>query len=368
MNKIINLLIVLIIAAACNKSKPQAIKEEKFISELKKEILKEKIPGCGIVVIKNGKIVISESIGEADVAFSVPVDNHTIFSINSIAKIFAGTAIMQLVEDGKINLSNPISDYLNNLPIEWQKVTIRQLLSHTSGLPDIEDTENGGLIGGKGEEFAWEKVKNSPLRFMAGEKFNYNATNYLLIQKLIEKISGMDYEKFLLKNQFDKIGSKILFGNSFDVVENKSTTYSYYLKDKITNKYIKGEKLYEISEEFSPILKADAGAFSTVNTLTKWMSALQNEKFISKKSIEKIWTAEPLNNGEHKGFGGFLNGYAYGWPVIMRDKHPAVAPIGGGRASLIVYPKDNLTIILLTNLTGSSPQKIIEKVAHHYWE
>lgn len=345
-------------------------KKEKFLTELKQEIQKEKIPGCGIVVIKNGKPIISESIGLADYAFSVPVDSATIFSINSLSKIFAGTAIMQLVEEDKINLSNPISDYLDNLPLEWQKITIRQLLSHTSGLPDIEDIENGGLIGGKGEAFAWETVKKENIRFKAGEQFDYNQTNYVLILKLIEKISNTNYLQFLRENQFDKIGitNDLIFGSSFDVVKNKSTTYSYYKKDKLTKHFIKGEKLYEISEDFSPIVWADAGAFSTINALAKWIMALEEGRFISNKSIEEMWTAVPLNNGMYGGFGSLLNGYGYGWPVIMRENHPAIAPIGGGRAAIIVYPEDELTIILLTNLTGSSPQKIIEKIAYHYWE
>lgn len=362
-------LITLITCLTINLSTAQT-KNKAFLNELKQEIQKEKIPGCGIVVLKNGKSIISESIGLADVAFSIPVNHNTIFSINSLSKIFAGTAVMQLVESGKIKLSNPISDYLDDLPTRWKKITIRQLLSHTSGTPDIEDTKNGGLIGGKGENFAWKKVKKKSIKFTPGERFDYIQTNYVLILKLIEKVSGIGYLQFLREGQFEKIGisKDIIFGSSFDVTKNKSTTYSYYKKDKLTRQYIKGDKLYEISEDFPPIVWADAGAFSTLNALEKWVTALKEGKFISNKSIKEMWTAVPLNNGNYGGFGGFLKGYGYGWPVIMRKKHPAVAPIGGGRAALIIYPKDQLTIILLTNLTGSSPHKIIEKVAHHFWE
>lgn len=218
MNKVLCLLIVLTITVSCRENR-EVIKEKIFLSAVKQEILKEKIPGCAIVVIKNGNLIISESIGESDVAFSVPVNDKTIFSINSIAKIFAATAIMQLIEEGKMNASNPISDYLDGLPSEWQMVSVRQLLSHTSGLPDIEDVVNGGLIGRKGDDFAWNKVKTEPLRFKAGEKFNYNATNYLLIQKIIEKVSGLKYEEFLQKKQFNNIEiNNIVFGNSFDVL------------------------------------------------------------------------------------------------------------------------------------------------------
>ncbi|ETN94756.1 serine hydrolase domain-containing protein [Zhouia amylolytica] len=346
------------------------IKNQNFLEELRQEVQKAKIPGCAVVVIKNNEVVISESIGQADVAFSVPVDKQTIFSINSLAKIFAGTAIMQLKEAGKINLSDPVSRYLNDLPLSWQKITVRQLLSHTSGLPDIEDVENGGLIGGKGDEYAWDLVREKPIRSKPGEQFNYIATNYLLIQKLIERFGQMDYVEFLKKNQFDKIGisDQVVFGSSYDVVKNKSTTYMYYIKDKRTKEYVKVDELNEISEDLSPIVWADTGAFATADAITRWILALEKGEFISEKSRSEMWTPVSLNNGQYGGFGEVLNGYAYGWPVIRRSNHPAIAPIGGGRASLIVYPEDKLTIILLTNLTGSSPQKIIEKVAPHFWE
>ncbi len=100
-------------------------KKEKFLNELKQEIQKERIPGCGIVVIKNGQTVLLESLGLSDYAFTVPVDSNTIFSINSLSKIFAGTATMQLAEDGKIKLLDPISNYLDDLPNEWNGMKLQ---------------------------------------------------------------------------------------------------------------------------------------------------------------------------------------------------------------------------------------------------
>lgn len=342
--------------------------KEEISKYLQKEMKEQKIPGLQIIVIRNNEIILSETLGLADVAFSVPVNENTIFSINSISKVFASTAIMQLVEKDKIQISHPISNYINELPADWQKITVKQLLSHTSGLPDIEDQVKGGLIGGKGQDYAWDKVQKMPLQFKAGEDFSYNATNYLLIQKIIEKYSGISFEEFVQKNQFDIVGiNKIKFGNSFDVIENKSSTYSYYSKHKVSNKYIKGDQLLEIYEEFPPMLRADAGAFSTAGEMAKWIIALQAGKFLkNKESINTMWEPVKLNNGKYDGFGGFLNAYAFGWPVIKRENHSAVAPIGGGRASFIIYPKDNLGIILFTNLTGSSPQKIIENISKFY--
>lgn len=343
---------------------------EEALKFLREAMQTQHIPGLQFAVIRNNEMVQFEAIGMADVAFSVPVDQNTIFSINSIAKVFAATAIMQLVEQGKVNVSQPISRYIKNLPIAWQKVSVKQLLSHTSGLPDIEDLVHGGLIGAKGQDHAWMLVQQMPLQFKAGEAFSYNATNYMLIQKIIEVLGEMPFEAFVQKHQFDIAGIKtISFGNSFDVVKHKSSTYSYYSKNKLTNKYVKGNQLFDIQEEFPTMLRADAGAFATAGDMVKWIIGLQTGKFLKlKESIKTMWEPVVLNDGTYEGFGGFLNAYAFGWPVIQNKNHAAVAPIGGGRASFFIYPDADLTILLFTNLTGSSPQKIINNISKFYLE
>ena len=342
--------------------------DKKLLDYLGKEMKEQKIPGLQVAIIKNNKIILSESLGLANVPFSVDTNDKTIFSINSIAKVFAATAIMQLVEKDKFNISDPISDHLDGLPEKWSEITIKQLLSHTSGLPDIEDPIDGELIGGKGQDSAWAIVRKMPLRFKAGEEFNYNATNYLLIQKLIEKYGDGTFEEFVKKNQFDIAEMPYAtFGDSFDVTENKSPTYSYYYFDKEIGDYIKGERLLEVTEEFPTMLRADAGAFSSAEEIAKWIIALQAGKLIKDEvNLETMWQPVKLNNGTNGEFGGILNAYALGWPVVERDKHPAVLPIGGGRAAFGVYPKDNLAIVLLVNLSGVMTHDLVDHISRIY--
>lgn len=340
--------------------------KEKEVSEyLQKEMEKHKIPALQVAVIKNNKTILSKTLGLANVSFSVPAENSTIFSINSISKIFASTAIMQLVEKGKIEVKHPISNYLNELPNDWQRVTVEQLLSHTSGLPDIEDPNSGELIGGKGIKTAWLEVQKMPLQFKAGDEFSYNATNYLLLEKIIEKLTGMDFEVFVKINQFDVAKmNKTFYGNSSEVTENKSPTYSFYYFDKSVGDYALGDHLLEISEEFP--IRADAGVFSNADEIAKWIVALQTGKLLNKKSMNQMWSPVKVNNGEYGGFGGLLNAYAYGWPVINREKHSGVSPFGGGRASFTIYPKDNLSIIVFTNLSGLPTFEIVENISKFY--
>ncbi len=103
---------------------------------------------------------------------------------------------------------------------------------------------------------------------------------------------------------------------------------------------------------------------STAREMAQWIISLQkNELFKHKESIAALWKPAILNNGKTGGFTSLLNGYAAGWPVIVRELHPAVAPVGGGRSALFVYPKDGLAIIVLTNLSGGSPDAFIEGLA-----
>src|SRR5690606_37333947 len=149
--------------------------------------------------------------------------------------------------------------------------------------------------------------------------------------------------------------------------ENKSPTYSYYYQNKITGEYYQKDSLHELYEEFPKELWTDSGAFTTARDMAKWILALLNGKFLKNhKNIELMWQPVELNNGQYGGFGGIMNKYGLGFPVVERENHPAVAPIGGGRASLFIYPKDNLAIILFTNLMGSLPHKIVDEISKFY--
>ena len=365
-----NLLILFFLALlAIGKTSDGQTTTEKVNHLLNRKMEEQHIPGLQLIVIRNNKIVLSETKGIANVEFSVPVTKNTLFSINSIAKVFTGTAIMQLVEQGKIDIDKPVCDYLDGLPESWQKVTLSQLLGHTSGLPDIEDDATDGLVGGKGEKTAWKTVRTMPMQFKPGEQFSYNATNYLLLQKIIEKYGKLPFEQFIQKYQLDVVGMpKTIFGNSFDVVKDKAPTYCYYYLDREKGEYVKGDQLLEVYENFPKIFRADAGMFSTAEEMARWIIALQNKRLLKKEeSIKTMWKPVKLNDGKIEGFGGLLNGYALGWPVVVRSKHPAVAPIGGGRAAFMIYPQDNLSIVLLTNLSGSSPELIIDQIAKIYF-
>jgi len=330
---------------------------------LREEMTKRKIPGLQLAVVKNGKIVKTASYGLANIQDSIAVDDNTVFSINSITKAFTGVAVMQLVEQGKLEVSAKISKYLPNLPVEWQNITVKQLLTHTSGLPDIMNSNNGQLLSNDGAQESWQMVKQRPLDFKANTQFRYNQTNYLLIGKIIDRVSGQNFIDYITQNQLRRASMKRTeeagFSNLKDVIAHSARRYTYYYgSGKISN--IK-------AGDFPEFLRTTAGMSSTATEIANWVIALQSAELLKKSSsIKTLWTPAVLSNGKTKGFNNLLNGYALGWPVVGRSEHPAVAPAGGDRAAFFVYPKDELSIVVLTNLMGAIPSQFIDEIAGFY--
>lgn len=329
---------------------------------IKSEMTKRKIPGLQLAIVQNKQIVKTSSYGLANIEDDVAVDNDTLFSINSITKAFTGVALMQLVEAGKLDVSEKIAAYLPNLPATWQDRTIKQLMSHTSGLPAILANDIGKLISDKGPDAAWKLVQTLPNEFSAGSQYKYNQTNYIVIGKIIAKITNTTFVDFIRENQLHKVDMKRTeyagFSNLNNAIKHSARRYSYYYNQQLSNMK---------TEEYSAMLYPAVGMSSTASELANWIIALQNNILLKKQSSFKtLWTPAVLANGRTQGFNNVLNGYALGWPVVVREQHPAAAPSGGNRAAFFIYPEDNLSIIVLTNLVGGAPDQFIDDIAGFY--
>lgn len=323
---------------------------------IQNQMQKRKIPGLELAVIRNGKIIKTGYYGLANIQDSIPVSNKTVFTINSITKAFTGVAVLQLVEAGKLKLNSPISQYLTDLPESWKAVTVQQLLSHTSGIPDMVDEEEAVMIAPTIDK-VWNMVLKMPNDFRPGEKFSYNQTNYFLLGRIINKLSGMSFQEFITQEQLQKVGMEKTirsgFGATKELVANSANSYQFS-KGRLNNMFF----------SFPEGLQTAAGMSSTATEIANWVIALQNMKLLKQSSsLEALWKPDVLNNGKTAGFSSLLNGYAAGWPVINRTDHPALAPVGGGRSALFVYPKDNLSVVVLTNLSGGTPDAFIDELA-----
>ena len=327
---------------------------------IKEQMDARKIPGLQLAIVKENKIVKNTNYGLANIQDAIPVSNKTVFTINSMTKAFTGVAIMQLVEQGKLSLDAGISEYLTELPEAWRNLTIRQLMGHTSGLPSILGNW-ASLMGSQDFDTAWELVKQKPMEFKADTRFKYNQTGYILLGKIIDKFSGVSFDQFITKHQLNKVGmiktANAGFAHFETVIPNQARAYTYVKTGKLTN----------LSAEFAPPLRTAAGMTSSAKELAQWAIALQTNKLFDKTdSLKQLWQPNILADGKTAGFNSLVNGYAVGWPVIRRAEHPAVASLGANRSALVIYPQDNLSIVVLTNLSGSLPSTFIDEIAGFY--
>ncbi|MFV8340785.1 serine hydrolase domain-containing protein [Flavobacterium sp. XS2P39] len=341
--------------AVCNFTYSQVDKVDVAIKEL---MQKNRIIGLQLAIIKDNVIVKTSHYGLANIEDSIAVDSQTVFSINSIVKAFTGVAIMQLVENGKLNLEEPISKYLDRLPNTWQNITVKQVVTHKSGIPNIWDSE-GNMLS-ENSETLFQKMKKLPLVFTPGEELRDNQANYLLLGMIIEKISGQSFEKYIIENEFKKAGMKNSIkagmGDFYNIINHSARPYSYFRNGILTNVY----------QPIPSNLYPAAGIYSTATEMAQWVIALQSNKLINAENLKTLWTPIVLNNGKTYETNDFLNRSSIGFSTTSRIKNPVIASLGGNRNALYIYPKDNVSVVILTNLVGSHPENFIEDIANLY--
>jgi CubicO group peptidase (beta-lactamase class C family) len=325
---------------------------------LEKEMAGRSIPGMQVAVIHHRKIVFLTAKGLANIDHRVPVIDNTVFSIASMTKAFTGVALLQLVERHQLDLAAPVSRYLDGLPPDWRIVTIRQLAAEISGLPSFVNNNTGQLIVDGDPEASWTKVQSLPLEFAPGNQVSYNQTNYALIGKVIDKVAGKPFTEFIKQEQFDVVGMPhTRFGNDGDPIPGTAKTYSSM---RGGNRQLgRTAALHSISMDYPPILRTAAGIQSTAEDIAHWIIALQEGRLVKDKaSLATMWTPVKPAHGEASPWV-----WSIGWPVLTRPLHSEYGASGGEKAALAIYPNDDLSVVILTNLQGASPEQLLDKVA-----
>ncbi|MDR6514724.1 serine hydrolase [Chryseobacterium camelliae] len=358
-------IIFLLLAVSFSKQLIAQSRTDSIDSFIKGKMAQLHIPGLQLAILRNGTLDKLENYGFASLEHQVATGSETTFSINSMTKAFVGVAVLQLQEQGKLNVKDPISKYVDDIPDQWKSIRIEQVLSNTSGLPNNID-EKEQVFGDGSENNNWEMVKKLPMEFRPGEKFSYNQTGYYILGKIITGLSGQHFTKFIEENQFKTCGmTSTRFGDSSDIIPNNSNSYSTLYND--SGKWINDGKLHNSFAVFPLFFRTATGIISTSKDLSKWLLALQRRELLKNhSSIDQMFATARLNDGNIGGFNKLTNGYALGWPTVVREEHPALAPVGGMRSALFIYPQDNLSIIVLTNIQGSSPEWFIDEIAGFY--
>lgn len=318
------------------------------------------IPGLQLAVVKKGKLIKTGNYGFANLQDKVAVKSNTLFPINSMTKAFTGVALVQLAEKGLLSLDDPIGKHLPNLPEMWQPLKIKHLMAHTSGLPKILSGRLVDLIVLGDQDGSWEKVQQLPFISEPNTEFFYNQTGYVVIGKIIDKYVENGFPEFIEKGQFNVVGMPLTANAGFDYLEyaipNQARQYLYAGNNKYRNFY----------GEFPYILRTAAGMSSTASELAQYIIALQSGKLLH--HMDLLWAPVTLNNGTTSGFNQYENGYAMGWQIVDRPKHRAISASGGNAVTMILYPEDDVSIVVLTNLLGALPIQFVDKIAAQYIE
>ncbi|MFK8007425.1 MAG: serine hydrolase [Saprospiraceae bacterium] len=315
-----------------------AVSTEKKINDYVANVMeRHEIPGVGLAIIKDGKVMHQKNYGYANLEHSVPISDKSIFRVYSLTKLFVATGVFQLIEQNKLSLEDVISDYVSDLPATWNDVQIKHLLTHSSGLPDMSPFYDFSDLS---EKEAKEKVFAQPLQFPKGATYRYNQTNFWLLQLIIEKITQQPFEDFILQNQFDKKVSsasrKAFFSSdSRDIIANRCTPYFCFRTGvlMIDHSYI------------GPYMHSSNGMNITLNEYIAWDEKMRNNEIISSESHQAMLSKFMYKNDDKK--------FTYGWKEQDVNGRTSYGFTGSLVTAYRIFPKENLSIIFLSNGLGN---------------
>lgn len=320
---------------------------------VKAEMDKQHIPGLSIAIVRDGKVIRAQGYGLANVELNVPATADTVFRIGSVSKQFIASEIMLLVEEGKVSLDERVGKYLEGTPETWKEITVRHLLSHTSGLA----RESPGFDPYKKQSNAQiiKAAYGLPLLFPTGSKWEYSNLGYFTLAEIISTASGQPWEQYIDERVFKRLGMSATHTISLkEVIPNRAAGYDWS-KPKVENADIL-------------IALRPSGAFdSTVIDLAKWDAALYSDQVLKKESRELMW--RPVAETTRKNQEGRASSYGFGWFVDRLNGHLVVYHGGsqpGFRADFERFLDDKLTVIILTNSDQAQPEVIARRVAALY--
>ncbi len=326
--------------------------ESKIDRLVSAEMRKEKIPGVSLAIIRNGRVDILKSYGLANVEHKVPVKPETVFQSGSIGKQFTAAAVMILVEEGKLSLDDKITKFFPDVPATWSNITVRHLLTQTSGMGDYPPEVDLRREYTEAEYF--EYFKKTPLSFAPGAKWDYSNSGYATLGFLIHKVTGKFYGEFLREKIFKPLGmttARVI--SEADIVPNRAAGY------RLVQGALKNQEWVSPSTNST----ADGSLYLTILDLAKWDAALYTDKPLKQSSLAQIWTPVKLNDGERKGYG-------FGWHTETLHNRRVVFHGGawqGFKSFILRFPDDKLTIMFFANLWETRDFKFARQLASIFY-
>ena len=366
MRRVVRVVVVAGLLAAVAIGQDEKTKD----SELEKifsGIVKPGEPGFAVIVRRDGKTVFEQGYGVRDLRMKTAIDEKTNFRLASVTKQFTAMAVMLLVHDKKLKYETTLGEIFLEFPEYGRKITVRQLLNHTSGLPDYEDLMDAaekikGPIWSTDKQIQDAEVlelleKESEGKFAPGTKWDYSNSGYVMLGIIVAKVSGKSYVELLRERIFAPLGMKntIVFRKGKNEVANRAFGHS---KD--------GNSFKETDQSSTSATLGDGGVYSNLEDLAKWDDGLRNHTLLSAEETKPALEAAKFGGAANAvlpgdapaGLHGVPVEYGFGWFLDPYKGHERMWHYGdtrGFKTAIQRFTKDGLTVIVLCNRTDLDP-------------
>ena len=359
----ITLLAIIMLTSCSTDNTKTQIKE---IDKICSSVFPENEPGAAVLILKGDDIMFDKGYGIADINTKDPVNGDTFFNIASISKQFTATAAMLLQERGLISLSDPVHKYFPEFKADfWDKITLAQLLSHCSGVPDARPREDRDFVlYSTDKESIGYMVDLDTLHFEPGTEYEYINPTFQLFYTLIERVTGEPFEQFIQENIFDPAGmKKTLYFDPEIKIANMAHGYEYEdvsagPEERVASNDQQQKKEwyeYDYGEETFFGTKSDGGIYTSTHEFVNWEKALRNNTVMSEKSRTDAQSPHIYVSGSK--YCDYQNRpdtwYGYGWFIDKSKDHPLkiyhTGDNGGFKALACRYPEQQILVLIFSN-------------------
>jgi CubicO group peptidase (beta-lactamase class C family) len=335
---------------------PERIQKiEQFLTESEKNGF-----SGAILVSYKGKVLLKDAFGYADQKAKIPATTDMVYDTGSLTKQFTAAGVLQLIKEGKLSTNDTLSQFFDNLPEDKKKITLHQLLTHSSGIRSYSRCKGDfDCIDIETDEF-FRKTFSRKLKFEPGSKYEYENVGYSILGRIIELVSNEDYEVFINRVFFKPLG---MTQTGYLLPDWDPSLYpkAYFLgkKEDVTN-----IPKYQEAGRISWTLKGNGGIYSTVSDMHKWMSALANYEVLTEELINLLTDKHVRENASGNSF------YGYGWSVYYgRTSHTKYVNHNGSNAFFYAdilwkQNEEQLQVIMLSNMYFKNMARVPSKIVN----
>ncbi len=330
-------------------ARPAASQDVARMEQVVQDAVAKKTFMGAVLVARGSDVLLSKGYGFANIEWEILNAPSTKFRLGSITKQFTAASILLLEERGMLNVDERVKTYLPDVPASWDRITVRNLLTHTGGIPNFTalPTYREMQVSPTSPDKIIAVVRDKPLDFEAGEKMSYSNSGYIVLGAIIEKVTAGSYAEFVQKNLFTPLGmSDSGYDSNTAIIPRRAAGYMPTLNGPLNAGYI-----------HMSVPHAAGALYSTTLDLLKWERALFGGKVVSAASLQKMTTP-------------FKNDYGFGLAIRSVDGRTVIAHDGGidgFNTHMAYYPDSKVTVIVLSNLNGQAPAQIgasLERLAH----